>query len=112
MAHQSTKALVAPTLSTGAKASNDAGNYTFSSAVRSCLVSNNEATVRMLVRCNVAAHVTGANEASTSQFEYIVGPGETLDVCMDEQRSVADLSVYVDGTLASANNIQIWGLTN
>lgn len=101
---QSDKKLIAATLSSGAVASGDAANYTFANSVRMCLVSNNSAATRFLVRGNV-----DAAEAAVANYEEVIAPGQTIDLCRDGRRTIDDVSVFFDGAVA-ADEVQVFGL--
>lgn len=70
------------------------------------VIANSEASISFHVVCNSAI---GTESASATSFETVVGPGTTYDLSEGGSRAIRTVSVFADGTLAAAGNMQVWG---
>lgn len=99
--------MVQATLASGAVASNDAANYSFTPDVISCILAVRAWAVPLLIRINVGTLV--ANEASTTNYEYVVSAAGIHDLSLERTRLINSVSIYVDGLLSTTDYL-LWGL--
>lgn len=104
--------LVPAVLASGAEAAGDAANYYFQDAggngfgVRVCMVANRTGGL-LLVRVN-SAPTAGVNEASLTRYDFIVLDDTSMDICLEAELQIKNLSIWIIG--ADATQLEVNGL--